>query len=415
MNRRQMLKHMLSGALYMATGLSGTLLCQRSATAVPSRGKTLLVVFLRGGCDGLNTVVPYGDPGYAALRPTIGVPAPGTSAVAALDLDGFFGFHPAFAPLMPLYDAGELAVFPAVHHERPSRSHFDSERLIESGAPAETLNGWLNRHLANSPADATLRALGIEVRTPQSLRGAYFAPTFPDLGRLSLSLSADDSSEIEEFLLRAYAVLPVMGGENALAAHALGPSLLSTVRRLRSVDALSYVPSGGASYPGTTFGRQLKAAAQLIKLNWGLEVTTLSMGGWDTHAEQGGVTGVHANNLTELASGLAALRSDLGERMCDVLVLVMTEFGRTAAENGSRGTDHGHASAWFTLGGGTLGGVYGDWPGLSPAELREGRYLAHSIDYRDVFAEIVARHLGNESGLSVVLPDHVRRPLGFLT
>lgn len=408
MNRRRFLRNLL-GASALTLGFPPALKFAHAAN-----GKTLVVVFQRGGCDGLNTVIPYGDNYYAGLRPTIGIAAPnGNNPDSALDLNGFFGLHPALAPLHTVYQQGMLAVMPAVHYPNSSHSHFDGQQFIESGAPNKTLDGWLNRHLDTHADTGVLRAVGFGSELPHALRGRAPAMTIGDIDSFGLGGSQEFANGLLDRMLQLYGQTPEAGDVNRALVHEQGNIMLDNLEVLSQIDASSYTPENGALYPNTSFGRQMRQIAQLIKEGVGLEVAALNIGGWDTHTNQGGAQGGQANRHAEFSGGIAALVQDLGSRMADVLVLTMTEFGRTAAENGSRGTDHGDASAWFAVGGNIKSGVHGAWPGLAPDELSRGRYLAPSIDYRDVLAEVALKHLGNDS-VSDIVPGHTYTPIGIL-
>jgi uncharacterized protein (DUF1501 family) len=379
--------------------------------------KTLIVIFQRGGCDGLNVVVPYGESRYYDLRPTIAIPAPGSGddRRPALDLDGFFALHPSLAPLHEIFRQGRLAVLPAVHYPDGNRSHFDSEIIIESGARSKLYDGWLSRYLVNNPGDdVPLRAVGFGNEMPHSLRGEASVSTFNDLSDFAFGGDAH-AHVFRDRLRRVYGQDPASGQFNRRLLYQQGNILFDNLDFMESLDPDHYEPENGAEYPNSAYGRQLEQAAMLIKDDVGLEVAALSIGGWDTHSNQGGAQegGYQSRRLQEFAAGIGAFYTDLGDLMENVLLLTMTEFGRTARENGSRGTDHGNAGAWFALGARVKGGIYGDWPGLAPENLYRGRYLAQSLDFRDVMAEVVARHFG-DSELAGIFPDHQYQPVGFL-
>ena len=381
--------------------------------AAPASGKTLVVIFQRGGCDGLNTVVPYGDDEYYNLRPGIAVPPPGSGG--ALNLDGFFGLHPSLAGLHNIYQDGTLAVLPAVHYANASLSHFDGQRLVESGAPAGASDGWLNRHLASQSTEAQIRAAAFGSGVPHAFDGQISVPTFADLESLGLHGS---QATVDDFYLRMQAVYSQqtsVSDTNRAALHASGLTMLDNIELLSALDAAGYQPANGALYRNDNFSRQLRQTAQLIKEGIGLELVTVDLGGWDTHSSQGGAEpdGAQSQRHAMFADGIEALYTDLGSLMDDVVILTMTEFGRTAKENASGGTDHGNASAWFVIGGAVSGGIYGDWPGLGPDQLSRGRYLEQSIDFRDVMAEVATGHLEN-SNLATLLPGHAYTPVGFL-
>lgn len=410
-----------AGALFGPDFLRSSVLA--AETRKSGGGKRVLVcLFQRGAADGLSMVVPYGDKDYYALRSDIALAGPSQKAGAAgvLDLDGRFGLHPALKPLHALYGAGELAVLHACGNPQATRSHFEAQDLMESGAGSDKnlATGWLNRLIGCCPEDAehhsALRAVAMAGQMPRALQGREEALAIADLERFGVKGGAAASS------------MPSMGGgmsgggaakgfediyESAVgdALHGAGREGFAAMDLLKKVDPKRYTPANGAAYPNGNFGKSLRQVAQLIKAEVGLEIAFVEIGGWDTHANQGAASGALANRLTELANGLGALHKDLGSRMSDVLVLTMSEFGRTARQNGNRGTDHGHGTAFFALGGGVRGGrVLGDWPGLSTDKLFEGRDLAITTDYRDFFAEACVRHMGvAESELGKVFPGHV--------
>jgi len=374
------------------------------------RKKTLVVVFQRGACDGLNTVIPYGEEPYRRLRPTIAIPAPrGGSREAALDLDGFFGLHPALHPLLPLWKEGSLAAVQAVGSPDPTRSHFDAQDFMESGTPGRksTEDGWLNRHLQDDPDPGA---------TP--FRGVSMTPALPRI--LAGRVPAVAMASIREFGLR-----PAAGGAAARefeemyrepvrdVLHGAGRGTFEAVRFLRQADPTRYRPAAGVEYPRGRYGDSLMQIAQLVKADVGLEVAFTETGGWDHHAGEGGVQGQLAGRLRELGQGLAAFHRHLGDRMGDVVVVTLTEFGRTVRENGNRGTDHGHASVSLVLGGGVRGGrVAGRWPGLAADRLHEARDLAVTTDFRDLLGEVLDRHMGARD-LGAVFPGHAATPSRF--
>ncbi len=302
---------------------------------------------------------------------------------------------------------------PAVHYVDASRSHFDGQQLIESGSTGQQYSGWLNRHLISQPGQAMLRAAGFGDQLPFALQGEAAVANFSDLGT-AFDVPQDHDQRMRQALAQVYAQGVTPAEANRLLIHEAGTTGLESLAVIDQIDLEGYVPAYGAQYPDTRFGRHLSQIAQLIKEGMGLEVATAEIGGWDTHSGQGGAEGDHAGRLQEFAEGIAALHKDLTDHRSQVMVLTMTEFGRTAKENASGGTDHGNAAAWFALGGATQGGIYGDWPGLEAEQLYQERYLAHSIDFRDVMAEVVSRHLLN-SDLVSVLPDHLYQPVGFLS
>jgi len=402
--RRSFLKS--AGLGFLALGLPPAFLARAAGAEPAGRGKVLVVVFQRGGMDGLNVVVPFKDPAYYNLRPNIAIAEPASGAERAIDLDGFFALHPALAPLKNIYDKGHLAIVHAAGSPDNTRSHFDAQDYMELGTPGikNTPDGWLNRLLEEkSRNDSSFCGVALTAQTPRMLAGR--APV--------LTLSS-----IEEFRLRDESM---SGPLHKLYADASDPlfhrgakSLFSAMAALRKLE--SKIPAGTAKYPRGRFGRALQQVARLIKADVGVEIAFAEIDGWDTHVNEGGATGQLANRLKELSEGLAAFYQDLGDRMDDVMLVTMSEFGRTARENGNRGTDHGHANAMFVIGGRVRGGkVYGRWPGLAPEVLYEGRDLALTTDYRTVCSEVLAHHLGQRD-LARIFPNfRAAAPLGLIT
>ncbi|HXV81480.1 MAG TPA: DUF1501 domain-containing protein [Candidatus Binatia bacterium] len=382
-SRRTFIKS--AGVGFLALGLPPSFLVRAAAAQQSGRNKILVVVFQRGGMDGLNVVIPFKDRAYYALRPTIAVAEPASDEERAIDLDGFYALHPALAPLKILYDQGQLAIVHAAGSPDNTRSHFDAQDCMELGTPGirSTPDGWLNRFLTERERrDSPFRGLTVTPQTPRILAGA--TPT--------LSLST-----IEEFRPRNLTVAPALQKLYANTADPLfrrgGQSLFDAMARLRSIE--TKIPPSTASYPAGRFPVGLKQIARLIKADVGLEIAFTEIEGWDTHVAEGGATGQLANRLKELGEALAAFYQDVGDRMEDVVIVTMSEFGRTARENGNRGTDHGHANVMFVIGGHVRGGkVYGRWPGLEPELLYEGRDLDLTTDYRAVCGEVIARHMG---------------------
>lgn len=377
MNRRNFLKLL---------GLSAPAL--RSAFAQAPRAKTLITIFLRGGVDGLSMVQPFGDPALSSLRRSLLHDGP--------KLDGFFALHPAMASLLPLFERKSLAIVHAVGQAHPSRSHFEAQDFIESGLSGQKRgDGYLNRALAAFPDTAPFRGVALQNTLPLSLAGDAQALAFPELSRfrvngargLGLSFEALYAGAVDEALRSS--------GHDAFES-------LNTV----SGEAWATAPAAnGASYPRGAFGQRLQDLARLIRGEVGLRIGVTELGGFDTHLAQGGATGQLANKLKELADGLAAFARDLGPKLEDVIVVTLTEFGRTARENGTQGTDHGTASSLFVLGGGVTGGrVVADWPGLT--KLYEGRDLAVTTDLRSVLWSAIEAS-GAPARAADVFPDFV--------
>ncbi len=411
MNRRNFLRQLSFSPLAVAEITGTTSLFSMVHEAYANTNKTLVVIFQRGGCDGINTVIPYGDDEYYSLRPDISIPAPSNTPKSAIDIDGFFGFHPALSAFQGLYQQGNMAIFPAVHYPNGNRSHFSSQDLIESGVTKNTLiDGWLNRYLIHSSNNSLFRAISFGGLS-HSLRGIGKVTTITDL---NTEKYPNINGEFHNRLSKVIQQPVDQAALNRSLLHKEGSIMLDDLDILPSLDYNNYITENGATYPDTTYGQQLRQIAYLLKSDFNPEVISLNHNGWDHHAKQGGIEGIQAQKLSDFSQGIAAFCNDLGTtKMNDVVILTMTEFGRTPRQNASTGTDHGNASCWFTIGGGINGGIYGDWPGLQKENLYLGRYLQHTIDYRDIFAEILLRHL-DSPGIDTILPHHNFQPIGFL-
>ena len=403
-SRRAFIKS--TGLGFITMGLAPGFLVRAADFRSAGGKKVFVLVFQRGAMDGLNVVIPFKDPAYYSLRPSIAVAPPGTGDDRVIDLDGFFGLHPALAPLKSIYDQGRLAFVHASGSPDNTRSHFDAQDCMELGTPGLRSNpdGWLNRSLLDKQKTiAPFRAVALTTQLPRILAGAAPALTL---------------SSIDEFRLRNDAMAGPLQKLYANSADAIfrvaGDSLFAAMRELRRIEAK--MPAAQERYPAGRFGAALSQIARLIKADVGMEIAFTEIGGWDTHANEGGATGQLANRLRELGEGLAAFYRDLDDRMDDVVLLTLSEFGRTARENGNRGTDHGHANVMFAMGGNVKGGkIYGRWPGLAPEVLFEGRDLALTTDYRALCSEVLSGHLGLRD-LGKIFPGF--RPtdaLGILT
>lgn len=401
MKRRDFLKFMLAGT---AAGMYAS----PASAATPKR---LIVIFQRGGCDGLNVTVPYGDDEYYNLRPTIAIPKPGNTG-GALALDDFFGLHPAMSSLHDIYQAGNVAVFPAVHYTGASRSHFDSQQYIESAQVSRYADGWLNRHLASQWSTSSMRGVSFGDSISHALTGTVPVSSFSKLSQFDLDLESSAENKLIDRLTDVYNESPDQPAYHDSLIRQSGHTLFQDLQATADIDSSSYQSTSSVSYPNNTYGQQLANIAQIIKEGSGLELATVSHGGWDTHQNQGGSEGTQANNLKSFSDGIAAFYQDMGSHMQDTVILTMTEFGRTAQENGSFGTDHGHASSWFALGGNVQRGIYGEWPGLLESQLENGRYLAQATDFRDIFSEILTQHLGNTD--ASIIPNYTTTPIGFI-
>jgi len=370
--------------------------------------KKLVVVFQRGACDGLNVVVPYKEPNYYAMRPTIGI-----AQKDLMDLDGFFGLHPAMASVKPLFDQGHLAMVHASGSPDPSRSHFDAQDYMESGTPGvkSTTDGWLNRALQVEPErqkPSVFRAVALGPEVPRTLAGRVPAIAVANLNDFSVAgkgpVADGESSAFQ-----------AMYDESSDALlHGTGADTFEAVKMLKATNPAGYVPAAGVEYPKSAFGNSLKQVAQLLKANLGVEAAFSDVGGWDTHQNQGGAEGQLAGRLRDFSDTIAAFWKDMGDEAENVTLVTMSEFGRTARQNGTGGTDHGHANVMFVMGGSVKGGkVYGKWPGLANEQLNEGRDLVVTTDFRNVLGEAAYKTLGVRK-LDAVFPGAGVEAAGFL-
>ncbi len=385
------------------------------ATASAGR-KKLVVLFQRGAADGLNVVVPYREKNYYSMRPSIAIPQD-----KVLDLDGFFGLHPALASIKPLYDQGHLAIVHAAGSPDATRSHFDAQDYMESGTPGvkSTPDGWLNRALLHdglTGAPSPFRAVALGTEMPRTLQGRLPAIALTSGANLAVAgagrQEAYKTGSQTSALSNAFEAM--YEGSSDTALHSTGQETFEALKMLKSANPAQYQPAAGVEYPKAPFGDSLKQIAQLIKANLGVEAAFADIGGWDTHQNQGAVTGQLAGRLTEFSTAIAAFWRDMGDDAENMTLVTMSEFGRTARQNGTGGTDHGHANVIFVLGGHVKGGrVYGRWPGLSDGQLNEGRDLAVTTDFRTVLGEAACRTLGVRP-LQAVFPSSSLTPADFL-
>ncbi len=409
-SRRVFMKN--GGLALLSLGFAPAFLSRTVEAAGNVRRKVLITIFQRGAVDGLNMVVPFGEREYYASRPSIAVPRPNEKD-GAVDLDGFFGLHPRLGVLKPLWDSRQLAIVHASGSPDGTRSHFDAQDYMESGTPGvkSTQDGWLNRYLhAREHADATpFRAVAVAPQLPRSLQGVEPALAMSQIGQFGIRAGQQtdmlQSSFESEYAAAADSILNKTGGQ-----------AFDAVKMLKSADPAKYQPENGADYPRSAYGDALRQIAQLIKADVGLEVAFAEAGGWDTHVNQGASAGQLAQRLNDFSQGIAALARDLGDRMDDVVILTMSEFGRAVAENGNRGTDHGHGNAMFIIGGHNVRGgkVYGKWPGLAREQRYEGRDLAVTTDFRCVFNEVVRSHLGLADTRTIFPGFTSAQTLGFI-
>jgi len=391
-------------------------------TKTNRKRKILICIFQRGAVDGLSLVVPHGDPFYYQHRSVGGIALPRTGAEGVLDVDGMFGFHPALAPLKTIYDAGHLAAIQAVGSPNATRSHFDAQDFMESAVMEKSVReGWLARTLKHCPQDAAtlrgqkdgqngaFRGVAMTSQVPRSFQGFPDALAIPDLKTFDVrgAAMASGTRGASDGFESLY------DGAVGDVLHGTGQETFEALKQLREITATRYLPANKARYPGGKFGESLKQIAQLIKADVGLEIAFAESGGWDTHANQGASRGSLARRFSEFGSGVAALYSDLGDLMSDVVILTMSEFGRTVRQNGNNGTDHGHGTCFLVLGANVNGGkVLGQWPGLAPEQLYENRDLAVTTDFRDVFSEIAHKQMGVRD-LKAVFPGYDAGPENF--
>jgi uncharacterized protein (DUF1501 family) len=372
-----------------------------------TRNKRLVVIFQRGAADGLNIVVPHGERSYYSMRPSINVPRN-----SVIDLDGMFGLHPSMSALKPIWDQRHLAIVHAAGSPDPTRSHFDAQDFMESGTPGlkSTEDGWLNRAIRTEKGkdNAPFRAVALGTSLPRILAGTAPAVAISNVNQFGVG----GRNPAAQPLANTFEAMYDQSVDSVL--HGTGQETFDAVKMLKSADPSKYTPAPGANYPRGRFGDALRQTAQLIKANLGVQVAFTDIGGWDHHVNEGNTQGQLANILRDFSQSIAAFWTDLGTLAEDTVIVTMSEFGRTARENGNRGTDHGHANVMFVLGGPVRGGhVYGQWPGLAPEQLYEGRDLAVTTDFRRVVGEMVYAHLGNRN-LPTVFPEFENSPGKFL-
>jgi uncharacterized protein (DUF1501 family) len=396
----------LAGTTAIPSFLMRSVLAQ--TVAVPNR--RLVVIFQRGAADGLNIVVPYREKNYYSMRPSIAIPQN-----QVVDLDGFFGLHPSLGSFKPLYDQGHLAAVHAVGSPDTTRSHFDAQDYMESGTPGikSTQDGWLNRALQAEDLRCTcehtpFRAVALGADVPRTLAGKVPAIALNNVNTFVVGGRGPAPS------LAASAFEAMYADSGDRIFHSAGDETFEAVKMLRDANPAQYTPDPNAKYPNSEFGNNMKQIAQLLKANLGVEAAFTDVSGWDTHQNQGSVNGQLSNRLRDFSDSIGAFWRDLGDSAENVTIVTMSEFGRTARENGTGGTDHGHANAMFILGGQVNGGkVYGRWPGLANEQLNEGRDLALTTDFREVLGEVVTRTLG-ANNLDLVFPGARLAPGNFL-
>lgn len=387
-------------------------------------GDVLVCVFQRGGMDGLNAVIPQFEAEYFRQRSTLAIPESASGDdQSAIDLDGRFALHPALRPLKEVWDDGGLAIVHAVGSPDPTHSHFDAMDYMERGTPGEKTiaTGWIGRHLQTAPwqNESPFRAVGMGGILQASLRGPVPVTTLQSIADFHLQGNTSELARMQRVLASLYSLAPSTGPGQGVSLDEPGQTTFSATDLLAGIDVANYAPENSAQYPDSQFGRALMQVAQIVKAEIGLEVACVDMGGWDTHAAQGGLTGGPMPGLlAEFAGGLAALYHDLGELRKRVTIVTMSEFGRRVSENGSAGTDHGHGGVMFALGDSANvngGVVHGDWPGLDAEYLYGPGDLDTTSDYRDVLGELVRKRLGNGENVEDIFPDFDVDELGVFT
>ncbi len=387
-----------------------------AAAAKPRRTSTkvTVVLFQRGGADHLNLYAPTGDANYATLRPTIGVAPPGSpSGTVGLAMNATFSMHPGMTGIHAAYTAAnsKVAIVQAVGYQPYNRSHFVSQDLYETALQTTTtFDGWINRHLqvTTSPTQAPVRALALRGSLPVSMYGAYPCYAVASTQELVFGGAVDSRLFLEAIVDST--VTAGMAPAQQLAYQS-GSSTFDLIDLFGGLDPLNYVPANGAVYPAGALGKSLREIAEVIKAGLGIEFFAVDQGGWDHHHSL--VTSI-APLAIELSAAVTAFFTDLGAAGVDVVLVTMSEFGREVQQNGSSGTDHGVGGAMMVHGDAVNGGqVLGTWPGLAPAALQDGRFLAPSNDYRDVLREILVQHMGGTNP-ATVFPGRVYQPIGVL-
>src|SRR5215472_12288029 len=379
------------GTSVIPSFLTRAVYAAQTAAGGSLNSRRLVVLFQRGAADGLNIVVPHAEQAYYGMRPSIAIPRQNV-----IDLDGFFGLHPSMSAFKPLWDQKHLAMVHAAGSPDNTRSHFDAQDYMESGTPGvkSTEDGWLNRAIGGvkEAQPSPFRAVAMGGALPRTLAGSVPAVAMGDIRGFAVGGRGPGANVASNTFEAMYE----QSVDSVL--HGTGNETFEAVKMLKSADPEKYTPAEGANYPRGRFGDSLRQVAQLIKANLGVEVAFADIGGWDHHVNEGAVQGQIANLTREFSQAIAAFWTDLGDLAEDTVIVTMSEFGRTARENGNRGTDHGHANVMFVLGSPVKGGkVYGRWPGLDQSQLYEGRDLALTTDFRQVLGEALYQHLGNKN------------------
>jgi uncharacterized protein (DUF1501 family) len=389
LKRRDLLKSTLA--------LPGLAAVSFKANSQPApMGDILVCIFQRGGVDGLNMVIPHGDGNYYDWRPNLAIAPPGAEN-GAIDLDGFFGLHPAMSPLEAIYNSGDLALIHATGSPHDTHSHFDAQDFMERAflQKGTVFSGWIGRHLETRTSGVPFQAIGIAGTAQKSLtgEGTVVPVAMADITNFGLASTDPNFAPALEVLY---------GGGAFLDQQA--QQALSAAELLATINPAQYPPENGAEYPDSEFGQALFQAGQLIKAEaLGVEAICVDTGGWDHHNQQApALNGL----LADLSAALLAFYTDMGTRMANITVITQSEFGRRVYENASAGTDHGHGNAMLVLGGGVNGGrVYADWPGLAQQQLYGNGDLEVTLDWRTVLGELLSKRLLNDD-LATVFPDY---------
>ncbi|WP_372365500.1 DUF1501 domain-containing protein [Candidatus Uabimicrobium sp. HlEnr_7] len=374
---------------------------------------TLVCIFLRGGADTLNFVVPFGDDDYYRLRPTIHIAAPVKNKLeSSVRLNDFYALHPKLSPLYPLFREGRLGMVQAVGSDNTSGSHFEAQDQMEHGSSEEKDlgSGWLGRHLRlhNDEHKKAISAVAMGTTIPECLRGAPNINVIQNLGDLKIQTASGNSKSAIDAIAKMY-------GNQANVLNQQGKDTLRLLEKIENLQKNNYTPENNAEYPQTKFGNELREVARIVKAQLGLQVACVDLDGWDTHFFQGQESGLQANNIDVLAKGLAAFDADLQSYRSSVTTIVMTEFGRRVYENSSMGTDHGRAFTFFALGDKINGGkVIGKWPGLDYDEEQQGPGgLKVQYDYRSVLSEILTGALHSPK-IAQIFPGFKSQKVGLV-
>lgn len=395
-NRRAFMK---SGAMALfAAGFGGVpTFIARAANSVKillpyKKNKVLVCIFQRGAMDGLMAVSPYTDPNLKTLRPTLYM-SPATTEGKQIDLDGRFGLHPSLAAFAPFFTEGRMAIVHGVGSPNTTRSHFDAQDYMESGTPfsKSTSSGWLNRAVGLLGHEGTpFRAVSLTSSLPRSLYGDQESLAINNLQDFAIQMRGNPLATN----LAAKSFEQLYDQTSSQILSKTGKESFDAMKMLNVNNIKNYQPANGVVYPNSPLGNALKQIATLIKMDVGMEVAFAESGGWDTHFNQGTVNGALARNLKDFSDSITAFWKDMEAYQDEVTVMTMTEFGRTAHQNGTGGTDHGRASCLFVLGNDVQGGeVYNNIKSLAKAELEDGRDLPVSTDFRSVFSSVANGHL----------------------